>query len=135
MTSYIVQSLHDNAIRSADEQNKFLFCVTTHNGRWNENRHEQITRKNELRNQWDKTKKKKKKKKTNKNYEKEKKSEKESRSASKLHKRKEEGLWMPFGILSILFLRVFLTCLSVLVRSVNKQKKKKKKEENNQLLL
>lgn len=88
--------------------------------------HEARVDTNELQGRWNKRRRKKKEKGWKQNITKMRKKRKK-RSTSKLHKREHKSLCMPFDVLSILFLRVFLTCLSVLARSVNKKETKKKK--------
>lgn len=89
--------------------------------------HEARVDTNELQGRWNKRRRKKKEKGWKQNITKMRKKRKKRRSTSKLHKREHKSLCMPFDVLSILFLRVFLTCLSVLARSVNKKETKKKK--------
>lgn len=116
MTSYI-------AIRLVVLMNRVNFRLRDDTRR----PHEARVDTNELQGSSNKRRRKRKKKDGSKTLRKWEKSEKKRRSTSKLHKREHKGLCMPFDVLSILFLRVFLTCLSVLARSVNKKETKKKK--------
>lgn len=96
--------------------------------------HEARVDTNELQGRSNKRKRKKKKKGWKQNITKMRKKRKKRRSTSKLHKREHKGLCMPFDVLSILFLRVFLTCLSVLTRSVNKKETKKTKKRRRKII-